>query len=307
MTIIVFGSVNVDLVAYVDTLPRPGLTSHALRHAVTLGGKGANQAVAAQRLSADSVRFVAAVGQDHFGKLAQEYLNQYGVSTEHLIITPEAGTGLALIHVDAASQNSITVIGGANMVWGDDGPEPHLFENTTVALFQLETPIAATLSAMRAARASGARIVLDPAPVPHADIGPLLAEADIVTPNEFEVQLLTGRAPVDGAAALSAAQDLLHSGCGSVVLKLGAKGLVYASRSGESGVISAFEVKIVDTVAAGDCFNGGLAVALAEGRNLRDALLFASAAGALATTKPGAADAAPHRALVDILIAGGKL
>lgn len=305
MTIVVFGSVNVDLVAYVDTLPQPGLTCHALRHAVTLGGKGANQAVAAQRLYADSVRFVAAVGQDNFGKLVQEYLNRYGVSTKDLIMTPEAGTGLALIHVDAASQNTITVIGGANMVWGDEGPDPHLFESATVALFQLETPIAATLSAMRSARASGARVVLDPAPVPHADIGPLLAEADIVTPNEFEVQMLTGRTPVDEASAISATQDLLKSGCGSVVLKLGAKGLVYASRSGASGVIRPFEVEAVDTVAAGDCFNGGLAVALAEGRNLGDALLFASAAGALATTKPGAADAAPHRAQVDALIAGG--
>jgi ribokinase len=306
MTIVVFGSVNVDLVAYVDTLPQPGLTSHALRHAVTLGGKGANQAVAAQRLSADTVRFVAAVGQDSFGRLAQDYLNHYGVSTKHLVVMPEAGTGLALIHVDSASQNTITVIGGANMVWGDEGPDPHLFERATVALFQLETPIAATLNAMRAARASGAHVVLDPAPVPNADIGPLLAAADIVTPNEFEVQLLTGRAPVDEASAIGAAQDLLKSGCGSVVLKLGAKGLVYASRSGASGVIGPFDVDAVDTVAAGDCFNGGLAVALAEGRNFSDALRFASAAGALATTKPGAADAAPHRAMVDTLITRGE-
>jgi ribokinase len=305
MTIAVFGSVNVDLVAYVDTLPQPGLTCHALKHAVTLGGKGANQAVAAQRLYADSVRFAAAVGQDNFGKLVQEYLNRYGVSTKDLIMMPEAGTGLALIHVDAVSQNTITVIGGANMVWGDEGPDPHLFDSAAVALFQLETPLAATLSAMRAARASGACVVLDPAPVPHADIGPLLAEADIVTPNEFEMQLLTGRAPVDEASAMSATQDFLRSGCGSVVLKLGAEGLVYASRSGASGVIRPFKVEAVDTVAAGDCFNGGLAVALAEGRNLEDALLFASAAGALATTKPGAADAAPHRAQVDALIAGG--
>jgi ribokinase len=306
MTIAIFGSVNVDLVAYVETLPQPGVTCHARKHAVTLGGKGANQAVAAQRLYAGSVRFGAAVGKDSFGTFVQDLLNRYRVSTKDLIVMPEAGTGLALIHVDAASQNTITVIGGANMAWADDGPDPQLFEEASVALFQLETPLAATLSAMRAARAAGARVILDPAPVPHTGVGPLLAAADVVTPNEFEVQLLTGRAPVDEASAISAARDLLNSGCGSVVLKLGAQGLAYATRSGASGVIRPFTVEAIDTVAAGDCFNGGLAVALAEGRSLEDALLFASAAGALATTKPGAADAAPDRVLVDSLIAGGS-
>lgn len=303
MTISVFGSANVDLTAYVETLPRPGVTCHARRHAVSLGGKGANQAVAAQRLYAGPVRFAAAVGEDNFGGLVQDLVAGYGVSTADLVVMPEAGTGLALIHVDAASQNTITVIGGANMAWTGGGPDPRLFEGAGVALFQLETPLTATLNAMCAARAAGAQIVLDPAPVPDADIGALLAQSDIVTPNEFEAELLTGIAAVDEATAVRAAQDLLKSGCGTVILKRGADGLVYASRSGAGGVIPAFKVEAVDSVAAGDCFNGGLAAALAEGRNLEDALLFASAAGALATTKPGAADAAPSREQVDALIA----
>jgi ribokinase len=303
MTIAVFGSVNVDLVAYVDTLPQAGITYHARSHAITLGGKGANQAVAAQRLYASPVRFIAAVGEDAFGKLAQDLLEQYGVATRDLVVMPETGTGHALIHVDAASQNTITVIGGANMAWAAGGPDPRLFNDARFALFQLETPLAATLNAMRAARAAGATVILDPAPVPDTDIGALLAEADIVTPNEFEIQLLTGTAPVGEASAISAAQSLLASGCGKVVLKLGAEGLVYATRADGSGVIRPFNVEAVDTVAAGDCFNGALAVALAEARPFEDALLFASAAGALATTKPGAADAAPDRAAVDALIA----
>ena len=115
MSIVVFGSVNVDLTAYVERLPRPGVTAHATRHTTGLGGKGANQAVAAQRLSASRVRLVAAVGSDPFGMKAQAFLSEFGVSNADLIVMPDEATGIALIHVDAASQNTITVVGGANM------------------------------------------------------------------------------------------------------------------------------------------------------------------------------------------------
>ena len=302
MTISVFGSVNVDLTAYVEKLPQPGVTCHARRHAVSLGGKGANQAVAAQRLYSGAVRLAAALGEDSFGERVRDLLDRYGVSTADMVIMKEAGTGLALIHVDAVSQNTITVIGGANMAWAGDGPDSRIFDGAHVALFQLETPLEATLNAMRAARAAGARVVLDPAPVPNADIGQLLAEADIVTPNEFEAEVLTGIASIDEASAILAAQELLKSGCGLVVLKRGAEGLVYVNQSGAGGRIAPFKVEAVDTVAAGDCFNGGLAAALAEGQNLEDALRFASATGALATTRPGAAEAAPSRDQVDALL-----
>jgi ribokinase len=306
MTICVFGSVNMDLTAYVDVLPQAGVTSHALKHAMSLGGKGANQAVATQRLYRDNVRFAAAIGQDGFGEVVWDFLVEYGVSTSDLSVLPETQTGIALIHVDAASQNTITVIGGANMAWTDDGPDAQFFEGARVALFQLETPLPATLNAMRAARAAGAYVVLDPAPVPDADIGALLALSEIVTPNEFEAERLTGIAPVDEASAIRAAQELLKRGCDTVVLKRGSRGVVYACRCGRTGAIPAFKVEVTDTVAAGDCFNGGLAAALAEGQDLDDALIFASAAGALATTRPGAADAAPARDQVDALIAAGR-
>jgi ribokinase len=219
---------------------------------------------------------------------------------------PETQTGIALIHVDAASQNTITVIGGANMAWTDDGPDAQFFEGARVALFQLETPLAATLAAMRAARAAGAYVVLDPAPVPDTDIRALLALSEIVTPNEYEAERLTGIAPVDEASAIRATQELLNKGCDTVVLKRGAEGVVYACRCGRTGVIPPFNVEAIDTVAAGDFFNGGLAAALAEGQDLEDALLFASAAGALATTRPGAADAAPTRDQVDALVAAAR-
>lgn len=306
MTICVFGSANVDLTAYVHTLPQAGVTSHALEYVVSLGGKGANQAVAAQRLYRGHVRFAAAVGQDGFGDQVRQFLTDHGVSTENIAVSADARTGIALIHVDAAAQNTITVIGGANMAWTDDGPEDRFFDGARVALFQLETPLTATLNAMRAARTAGARVVLDPAPVPDTGIGPLLAEADIVTPNGYEAERLTGIAPIDEASAIRAAQELLKQGCDTVVLKRGADGLVYASAAGSVGVIPPFNVRAIDSVAAGDCFNGGLAVALAEGRTLEEALIFASAAGALSTTKPGAAASAPSREQVDALISAGR-
>jgi ribokinase len=299
MSITVFGSVNVDLTAYVETLPRPGVTAHAASYATGLGGKGANQAVAAQRLSASPVRLVAAVGSDAFGSRAQALLSEFGLSTENLVVMPGEETGIALIHVDAASQNTITVVGGANMAWPDQGPDPAVFHGTQIGLFQLEVPINPIASAMRAAQAAGARIILDPAPTPERsrarDINPLLRLADIVTPNESEAEELTGIPIPDRAGALQAAQALRARGVKTVVVKLGAQGLIYIDGDGSEGYIAPFKVVAVDTVAAGDCFNGALAVALAEGRPIPEALRFASAAGALSTEKPGAASAAPSR------------
>jgi ribokinase len=306
MSITVFGSINVDLTAYVERLPRPGVTAHAASYATGLGGKGANQAVAAQRLSTSPVRLVAAVGSDGFGERAQILLSEFGVSKEDLIVMSGKETGIALIHVDAASQNTITVVGGANMAWSDQGPDPAVFHEAKVALFQLEVPMEAIASAMRAAQAAGARIILDPAPAPERskvqEIDALLRLADIVTPNESEAEALTGISIADQASALQAAQALRVRGVKTVVVKLGAEGLVYIDGDGTEGVIAPFEVAAVDSVAAGDCFNGALAVALAEGRSILEALRFASAAGALSTEKPGAASAAPSRDQLELFL-----
>ncbi len=299
MSITVFGSVNVDLTAYVETLPRPGVTTHAASYATGLGGKGANQAVAAQRLSNSAVRLVAAIGPDAFGARARALLAEFGVSDEDIIVMPDEETGIALIHVDAASQNTITVVGGANMAWPGQGPDPAVFRGAKIGLFQLEVPIEAGTSAMRAARAAGTRIILDPAPAPERSrrrhIDALLQLADIVTPNESEAEALTGLPASDHASALRAAQALRACGANTVVIKLGAEGLVYIDSDGAEGYVAPFKVVAVDTVAAGDCFNGALAVALAEGRLLPEALRFASAAGALATETRGAAASAPLR------------
>ncbi|KEA62283.1 Ribokinase [Marinobacterium lacunae] len=305
MSITVFGSINVDLTAYVDSLPVPGVTAHARSYTTGLGGKGANQAVAAQRLSQQPVKLVAAIGEDAFAEQAISLLTHYGVGVDNLVRIEQADTGIALIHVDAHSQNTITVVGGANMNWPNSGPASECFQSTQVALFQLETPISATAAAMSSARSAGAVTILDPAPAPGSAerIETLLKLADILTPNENEAATLTGIRIGNEQNALDAARVLLKKGVGTAVVKLGAKGLVYASHQYGEGQVAPFTVQAVDTVAAGDCFNGALAVALSEGRTLPEALRFAAAAGALATTRQGAASAAPTRSELEQLMA----
>ncbi|WP_119309385.1 ribokinase [Cohaesibacter haloalkalitolerans] len=303
MSITVFGSVNLDLTVSVHHLPIAGETSHAAGFQTGLGGKGANQAVAATRLAKCPVKFVAAVGEDSFADKLRADLQKMTVDTANLVTMKGAESGIALIHVDQSSQNSITVVGGANMAWPDAGPCADVFKGCKVALFQLETPIPATLAAMRAARAAGAVVILDPAPIAEGHMEALIAEADIVTPNETETAAITGTMPGNFLEAQTLAKSLVAMGPKVAIVKLGAKGLAYASRHDGEGVIKPYFVKAIDTVAAGDSFNGGLAAALAEGWSLQDALKFAAAAGALATTRRGAGEAVPSRQEVDDLVA----
>lgn len=303
MSITVFGSINIDMTTYVQRMPAAGETLHGDRYALGLGGKGCNQAIAAVRLGAEAT-LIGRVGQDEFGARALKELKAEGLSTAAIVEDPDSETGIAVISVDAHAQNSITVIGGANMAITADqvaAAQSHMAQSS-VLMVQLETPLDRAQQAMDLARAAGATVILDPAPAPAAGLSTsILAAADWVTPNETETGFLTGLTPTNELEAREAALLLRQKGVRGAVIKLGAQGVYYQTET-EDGFIPPFSVKSVDSVAAGDCFNGGFAYALDAGQSIAQALRFAAACGALATTKPGASAAAPTRAEVERLI-----
>ncbi len=239
--------------------------------------------------------FISKIGNDVLGRSLIETLKIEGFDTNQLIQTTDAQTGTALISIDDAGENIITVAGGANMTMSRaDIREKQVFlEHCDYLLVQLECPVVAVACAMKYARDAGATIILDPAPVPdRVVLRDLMMLTDIVTPNSSECFAMTGILPESLETANQAAAKLREMGARIAIIKMGSKGAFY-SDGDQSGIVPPFDVSAIDTVAAGDCFNGGLAVALHEGRSLRDAVRFACATGALATTRYGAADAAP--------------
>ncbi len=295
MSVVVLGSINMDLTTYVPRLPAPGETLFGSSFITVPGGKGFNQAVAAGRLGA-ATQFIGRVGQDAFGKGVMELIADEPVDVSGILVDADNSTGLAVINVDAQAENSIIVISGANMA--HDAREVarchEALRSAELLLLQLESPLDISLAAAQAAREAGALVMLDPAPA-----RPLPTEAyqlcPILTPNELETEVLVGFRPTNPTEAAQAASILRERGVETAVIKLGAQGAYYQSGQ-ESGFVEPFSVEAIDTVAAGDSFNGGLAVALAEKRPLAEAIRWGAAAGALATTKPGASSAMPTRA-----------
>lgn len=306
MSIVVLGSINIDLTAYAARLPRPGETLHGDRYAIRLGGKGCNQAVAASRLGSPTV-LVGRVGDDTFAKQALAELDACGVPTDGVLVDGNAETGIAVIGVDAQAQNCITVIGGANMaIDGSDVERARpALEAASVLLLQLETPLDAGLAAADIVRRAGGRVILDPAPAPSDGLPvDVLTRVDMVTPNETETELLVGLRPTNPEEAAQAATRLREKGVAAAVIKLGAAGVYYQDAESE-GFVAPFKVASIDTVAAGDCFNGGLAHALNNGAPLGEAIRFAAACGALSTTKAGASSSAPTLEKVEALLRRG--
>nr|WP_025826799.1 ribokinase [Acetobacter persici] len=306
--ILSLGSINIDVTARAARLPRPGETVHGESYAVMLGGKGSNQAAAAGRLAAGSglqVALAGRIGQDSFGAQARQALKGFGVDLAPLREDTANPTGIALIGIDGSGENCITVVGGANMAVDETDVEAASawLERAAVVLLQLEIPHATVLAAARKARAAGALVLLDPAPAPEDGLPDALwQEIDILTPNESETFQLTGLRPDTAEDAARAADLLLTKGVRAVLVKMGSRGVFWHDGT-QSGHSVPFSVNPVDTVAAGDCFNAGLAFALAQGKPLSQAVRIASACGALATTRHGAADAAPEWKAVAALMA----
>lgn len=302
----VVGSLNMDFVVTVPRLPAPGETVLGRGFQMIPGGKGANQACAAARLggTAVTVRMAGRVGYDVFADHLKASLSAAGVDVSAVHATRAQPTGVALIWVDRAGQNSIVVASGANheLLPADVGALRQVFRGAGFVLFQLETPLETVRGAMALAREEGALTILDPAPAQRLD-AEFLRLAGILTPNETEALILLGRPParvlVGEAPALT--QALRALGAQQVVLKLGDQGCFFDDGSRQLRV-PAFPVQVRDSTAAGDIFNAGLAVALAEGRTIEDALRFASAAAAISVTRLGAQASIPARAEVEAFL-----
>jgi ribokinase len=304
-SIVVVGSLNADFVVRVDRFPAPGETLRGDRFDVFAGGKGGNQAAAAARLGG-RVAMVGQVGGDAQGAWLRASLEAAGVDARRVSTDDSVSSGVALITTDATGQNEIVVVAGANGTFAPDrlAPAAALLQQASVVLLQLEIPMATVERAATETRASGAILLLDPAPagdVPNQ----LLALASLVTPNESELAVLAGASLPDAAASDdeidAQAARLLVRGATAILVKLGARGarLVTPARR---MAWPAFPVTAVDTTAAGDAFNGALAVALAERAELDDAIRFACAAGALSVTRPGAQPSMPTRDEVEQLL-----
>jgi len=305
VAVVVFGSINMDLVVRTPRLPTPGetLTGHTFFTAP--GGKGANQAVACARLGVPT-RMVGRVGDDLFGEQLRASLRSFGVQDDGVLTTP-GPSGVALIAVDDTAENTIVIVPGANgAVSIADIPRlERALDGARALLLQLEVPIETVVAAARAAHTRGVTVILDPAPaLPLPD--ELYALADIITPNEHEAATLTGIAVRDDQGAIAAARALIARGARRVAIKLGARGALTADAEGEQ-FWSPFTVTPVDTVAAGDAFNGGLAVALSEGRSFNEAIRWGLAAGALSVTRHGAQPSMPERNEVLTLLAQERL
>lgn len=299
--IVVIGSSNTDMIIKVDHIPRPGETVIGGTFSTAPGGKGANQAVAAAR-AGGRVTFIARVGDDMFGRQALDGFRADGIDVSHVIIDPDAPSGVASIFVDAKGQNSIAVAGGANANLSPDDIHnaADVIAAADILVMQLETPVETVRAAARIARDNGVTVILNPAPAQPLD-DDLLKCVSILTPNESEAELLTG-IPVDSPQAAQKAADALRArGVKVVIITMGEKGALLSTQNA-SAFVPAFKVDAVDATAAGDVFNGALAVAVAEGAPLPRAVRFASAAAALSVTKLGAQPSAPTRAVIEHMI-----
>ena len=295
--VVVVGSTNTDMTVRVPRLPAPGETVGGGDFRVTGGGKGANQAVAAARAGAPVV-FVTALGTDDIGDRALDSLAAEGIDLRFVRRVPDAPSGIALILVDDAGENVIAVAAGANAALRPEDVEAIAMtvEPGDAVLVQLEIPQPTVEAAVALAQRRGARLILNPAPARPLSSA-LLAAVSLLTPNEHEAAALAdlGSAVVDPARMAAALHD---RGVADVLITLGAAGVLVSSAAG-SLRIPAFAVDAVDTTAAGDVFNGALAVALIEGRALPAAARFACAAAAISVTRPGARASAPHRGEID--------
>jgi len=304
--IVVVGSSNMDLVVKSPRIPAKGETILGGDFIMTPGGKGANQAVAAAKLGAE-VYFVAKLGDDIFGRQSLSNLQEVGIHTEYVEQTREAPSGVALITVDDAGDNVIVVAPGANLKLSPEDIKKarSVIASSGAVATQLEVPLETVEFAARLANDTGVPFILDPAPAQKLS-DELLRKVDVLTPNETEAEILTGIKVTDENSAQIAVKELLNRGVKAVILTMGSKGYVLATKDGAQ-FISSVKVDAVDATAAGDAFTGSLAVGMARGKTLKDAALFANYVAALSVTKMGAQSSMPDAGQVENFIKQNQL
>lgn len=296
--IVVVGSLNMDLVVRAQRHPLPGETLLGGGFKTFPGGKGANQAVAAARLSQNGlVCMVGRVGEDAFGNALLENAKQDGVDTYCIRKTPGVSTGVALITLDANGQNTIVVAPGANaqLTPEDIQASEDIFDDASILLVQLEVPLPAVMCALKMARQKGLRTILNPAPamlLPQS----LFADVDILIPNQHELALLSKENSVSAGI-----EQMLAMGVNNLVVTMGAEGVIVVDKE-QLVKIEGLPVTVVDTVAAGDAFVGAFAVGLSEGKSLLESAIWGNAAGALAVTRAGAQPSLPRRDELEIFL-----
>lgn len=303
--ICVIGSLNMDLVASMERFPQPGETLTGKQFGVFPGGKGANQAVAAGRLQAD-VRMIGKVGDDVFGERIIANLKENGINAEGLGVAAGLSSGVAVIEVDGSGENHIVIIPGANGGMDRSFLDQRLefMLECDIFLLQLEIPIETVAYVVKKLKEHGKTIILDPAPARSLP-AEIFENIDYITPNETEIAILSNRPVQNETDIAAAALELLNRGVGQVILKAGKRG-AFIIRPEETVHIPGFKVTVVDTTGAGDSFNAGLAVSLAQGLGLAESVRFANAVGALATTAQGAQIAMPRYEQVTALIHGNR-
>lgn len=303
--ILVVGSLNADLTVNVPRFLKPGETLTGSKFSVFTGGKGGNQAVAAARLGA-KVAMVGCVGSDANGDMYKAALQREGVSLEAIRTIEGETTGVAVITVDGNGENTIAIVPGANKALSVDvvTESRALLESAKVCLFQLETPLPSIQHAAALVHAAGGKVILDPAPAPEKPLSQaLIMLCDFITPNETELSLLTGMPVTTLEQAVEASMKLIGQGAKAVINKRGSAGALLVTREGYR-MHEGFKVKAVDTTAAGDTFNAGLAVGLSMDLDLSDAINLANAAAAISVTALGAQGAMPSFEQASALIDG---
>lgn len=298
--ILVIGSLNMDMVLEVQEFPKSGETILASQLKYNLGGKGANQACAVGRLGG-SIQMLGCIGNDDYGNIQKKELSLSHVDVSQLKIRNDSPTGMAVINVNEAGNNTIVVVQGANATCDISYLKEmdSLIQNCDYMLLQMEIPEDALYYAIARGKELGKCVVLNPAPAPDNIPKEVLRDIDYLTPNETELIKLSGQTEVTNENILLGAKKLVKDGVKNILVTMGENGVLKVDESGEKQY-PAQKVKVVDTTAAGDCFNGAFVLALSEGKSEAEAITFANKAAGIAVTRMGAQNSIPYRKEITI-------